>query len=514
MSQHRAVDVLICGAGASGLVLAIELARRGIRFRLIEKQASPFRGSRGKGIQPRTLEIFDDLGVVNRMAAAGGPYPWQRLHADDGSFRDAPMVEGAAPNDAEPYRAPLMLPQFLTEGILRDQLATLGGFVEYDHTLTAFTSDASGIEAHVTGPHGDATVHARYLIAADGGRSTIRRALNVGFEGKDLETRAMVADVALSGLDRDAWHRFGHGDMNRQIAICPLAGTDLFQIQAPIPLDAEPDLSTQGIDAFVKQRTGRNNLAVHEVQWASAYHMSARLADQYRVGNVFLVGDAAHVHPPTGGQGLNTSAQDAYNLGWKLAAAVKGADPTLLDTYEEERRPVASDMLGLSTRMLDALKQGSLRRTREASQLDVGYPGVSLAMDARSSSDAVLVAGDRAPDGIVMGAAGKALRLFDLFRGPHWTLLRYGADAPVVGPRAGLRIHTVGIASELQDVHGHLRDSYGLQPGDCVLVRPDGYVGAIAQTPHLRALEQYMDRVGLKAAASPGGFTSPKPAFC
>ncbi|HEY4093471.1 MAG TPA: FAD-dependent oxidoreductase [Luteibacter sp.] len=498
MTPSTSVDVLICGAGASGLTLGIELARRGVSFRLIEKAPTPFQGSSGKGIQPRTLEIFDDLGVLDRMAATGAAYPNVRMHHSDGSVSEAPAIEAAEPTPAEPYGTPLMLPQFLTEGILRDRLAELGGAVEYGHALVGFTQANAGVNAQVAGPDGEETVHACFLIAADGGRSFIRRTLDIGFPGKELGVRAIVADVNLSGLDREAWHRFGDGDMQRQLAVCPLAGTDLFQIQAPIPLEGDVDLSVEGLDAFVRARSGHDEVRVHAVHWASAYTMSARLADRYRVGDIFLVGDAAHVHPPTGGQGLNTSTQDAYNLGWKLAAVLKGAPPSLLDTYEEERRPIAAGMLGLATRMLDTLvTQGSMRRTRETRQLDLGYAGHSLALEAPLREAATLLAGDRAPDAPLLGAAGQRVRLFDLFRGPHWTLLGIDADRARITPRVGVELHLIGTHQSLRDEAGHFADAYGLGTGDWILIRPDGYVGAVVDAAHVDALLAYMDGAGL-----------------
>ena len=144
--------------------------------------------------------------------------------------------------------------------------------------------------------------------------------------------------------------------------------------------------------------------------------MNARLADRYRVGRVFLVGDAAHIHPPTGGQGLNTSVQDAYNLGWKLGAVVAGAPDALLDSYEEERRPIAASMLGLATKLLDAAKRGEMRRGREVHQLDLGYAGSSLALE-KPERRGGLLAGDRAPDAPIRGAAGQSTRLFEFFKG-------------------------------------------------------------------------------------------------
>ena len=211
---------------------------------------------------------------------------------------------------------------------------------------------------------------------------------------------------------------------------------------------------------------------------------------------MFLAGDAAHIHPPTGGQGLNTSVQDAYNLGWKLAAVCAGAPDALLDSYEEERRPVAASMLGLATQLLDAAKQGDIRRGREVHQLDLGYPESSLALE-EPRRDGTLLAGDRAPDAPVCGAAGQPRRLFDLFHGTHWTLLGYEADRAIVAPRQALRIHTIGARGDFVDAEGHFRDAFALSPGDWLLVRPDGYVGAIVASTRIEALEMYFQQCGL-----------------
>ena len=496
MTGQFAVDVLICGAGAAGLTLAIDLARRGVSFRLIEKMDEPFHGSRGKGIQPRTLEIFEDLGVLDRIAAAGGPYPRQRHYHDDGSHSDSEIMEFQVSTPAEPYRIPLMLPQFLTEGILRDRLAELGHRPEFGSELVGLDQDEAGVSLRIIGPAGEENIRVRWLVGADGGRSFVRQALDLGFPGKTLGVRAIVADVSLTGLNRDVWHRFGDKDMQRQISLCPLAGTDLFQIQGPVPLEGDVDLSVDGLNAMVAQRTGQSDIQVASVSWASAFGMNARLADQYRVGRVFLVGDAAHTHPPTGGQGLNTSVQDAYNLGWKLAAVLAGARDQLLDTYEEERRPVAASMLGLSTKLLDDLKRGEIRRGRETQQLDLSYCGSSLAIE-RPARHAGPHAGDRAPDAPVRGAAGLSLRLFDLFKGPHWTLLAYEANRAALAPRRGLHIHGVGERCDIVDHAGHFRGIYALMPGDWVLVRPDGYVGAILASSETALLERYLEEMGL-----------------
>jgi 2-polyprenyl-6-methoxyphenol hydroxylase-like FAD-dependent oxidoreductase len=297
------IDVLISGAGAAGLSLAIELARRNVSFRLIDKLERPFSGSRGKGIQPRTLEVFADMGIADRIVAAGGAYPPERQYGSDGRFEDKPVFETVAATPAEPFTASLMLPQFLTESILRERLLELGHRPEFAHELKGFSQDGDGVVATIAGLHGEETVRARYLVGTDGGRSFVRHALETGFPGKTLGVRAIVADVTATGASRDVWHRFNEGDMTHQISLCPLAGTDLFQVQGPIPLEGDIDLSAAGLSALFSQRTGRSDIVIQSVFWASAYTMNARLADRYRKGRVFLAGDAAHTHPPTGGRG-------------------------------------------------------------------------------------------------------------------------------------------------------------------------------------------------------------------
>lgn len=498
MTQRSSADVLICGAGAAGLTLAIDLARRGVSFRLVEKLDGPFRGSRGKGIQPRTQEVFEDLGILDRIVAAGGLYPPQREYHADGSYAESLVMEHGDPTPAEPYHLPLLVPQFLTEGMMRERLAELGHRPAFGCELVGFAQDEDGVTAQLTGAAGEETIRVRYLVGADGGRSFVRHALGIGFPGKTLGVRAVVADVRLTGLGREAWHRFNEGEMDAQMSLCPLAGTELFQLQAPIPLEGDVDLSAEGLTAMVAGRTGRNDIHIHSVSWASAFAMNARLADRYRVGRVLLTGDAAHIHPPTGGQGLNTSVQDAYNLGWKLAAVAAGASETLLDSYEEERRPVAASMLGLATKLLEAAKRGEMRRGREVHQLDIGYPESPLALE-RPERAGGLLAGDRAPDAPIRGAAGQAQRLFELFKGAHWTLLGYDVQRQGVPPRAGLHIHIIGARGDLLDDGGHFREGYALDSGDWVVVRPDGYVGAIVGSGDgdIEALEHYLRTVGI-----------------
>lgn len=498
MTNDFSHDVLVVGAGAAGLTLAVDLARRGVDFRLIEKASGPFQGSRGKGIQPRTQEILEDLGVVDRLFARGGRYPVQRVYDADGGVTDKAMMEAGAPTPTEPYHSALMAPQFATEGVLRDRLAELGHVPAYGYELTGFRQDAAGVEVTIVGPDGPLVSRVRYLIAADGGRSPIRMSLDIPFPGETLGVRALVADVQATGVGRDAWHSWQAGT-RAQISLCPLAGTDMFQLQAGIPLEGDVDLSAEGLTALLTDRIGRPDVTITEVFWASPFNMSARLAGRYREGRgIFLVGDAAHIHPPTGGQGLNTSAQDAYNLGWKLAAVLGGAPDALLDTYETERREIAASMLGMSTRLLEDQQRGETRRGREVQQLDLGYPADSLGQG--SFREAGLQPGQRAPDAPLVGAAGLPVRLFDLMKGPHHTLIVYDVEAAAPIPAiAGLHVHRIGGQGDYRDSDGVFQSAYGVTAGDWVLIRPDGYVGAVASAATAHLLRPVFGALGLTA---------------
>ncbi len=491
-------SVLIAGAGAAGLTLAIDLARRNVAFRLIDKAEAPFPGSRGKGLQPRSLEVFEDLGALGRMAALGAPYPPRRIHAD-GGFVDEAIMERQPATPAIPYAEPLMLPQNLTEGVLRERLVEFGAAPEFGCELIGFDQDADGVTARVRTGSGEETVRARFLVGADGGGSFVRRTLGVGFPGQTSPGRGLVADLALEGLSRDAWHTWNADKGAERVSLCPLAGTDLFQLQTGLP-EGDVDLSDAGLAALIARRTGRAAIKVGAICWRSTFGINARAADAYRRGRVLLAGDAAHVHPPTGGQGLNTSVQDAYALGWRLVAVLDGAPDALLDTYETERRPVALEVLGLATRLLRAaVERGDMRRGRENHQLDLGYPDSPLSLERRPRVGR-LRAGDRAPDAHCQGAGGCAARLFEVFRGPQFTLLEFEpGDGDRAQPRKHLAIRRVNPAGELRDTAGEIAAAYDPDPGDWFLIRPDGYVAAIVAAGETAALEAHLGRLGLGA---------------
>ena len=237
----------------------------------------------------------------------------------------------------------------------------------------------------------------------------------------------ITADVVVEGLERTHWHMWDNAK-GGALWLGPLVQTNAFQLYAKFE-DAEPDLSFEALRKLVRERTGRPELNVTEVLYASHFGSRAGLADRFRVGRTFLVGDAAHVHPPAGGQGMNTAVQDAYNLGWKLGHVLRhGAPAALLDTYEAERLPVAAHLLEFVVQMhkdwLGKAKDKEEPRKGEHMQLGLNYRGGPLSVDERAAvGEGVTRAGDRAPDARLRDAAGAPVRLFDLFRGPHFTLL-------------------------------------------------------------------------------------------
>jgi 2-polyprenyl-6-methoxyphenol hydroxylase-like FAD-dependent oxidoreductase len=488
-------QILIAGAGPTGLTLAIELARRGVGVQIVERAATAAVGSRGDGLQPRTLEVFDDLGVLDAVLAAGAPQAPMRAYAG-GRFRgERRMSDLREPTPDVPYPNPWVLGQDRTEGVLRDRLRELGGRVEFATELVTFTQDESGVTATLRRHGVQETVRAGYLVGADGGASTVRRTLGIAFEGStDESIRMLLGDVRAEGLDHDHGYWFAsEDDMRSGVALTPLPGGDLFQFACPLgESGAEPSLAT--LQATVDRFFPESGLRLTELAWSTVWRPNVRLARRFRDGRVFLAGDAAHAHPPTGGQGLNTGVQDAYNLGWKLAAALTGPEAEavrLLDSYEAERLPVAARVLGISTALLRKHVAGDAdahRRGAETHQLDVGYRDSPLVHDTRAEPGR-LRAGDRAPDAPVVDADGRVIRLFDLFRGPHATLLTFGdsaADPTVAVP--GVPVHPVLRPGEhatgpaVVDAEGHAFSAYDVADGTAVLVRPDGYVGSITRS--------------------------------
>ncbi|MFC5664402.1 FAD-dependent monooxygenase [Kitasatospora misakiensis] len=494
-------EVLVVGAGPTGLTLACDLARRGVSALLVEKAGALFPGSRGKGLQPRTQEVFEDLGLLAAVHAAGRPYP-RMLSWEDGERQgEWDLVGTPEPDPTVPFPAVWMLPQWRTQELLYERLRELGGEVAFGTALSGLDQHPDRVEARLTGPDGaERTVSARYLVAADGGRSAVRRAVGIPMAGEQVDPRpSLVADLEVDGLDRENWHIWPKAP-GGAVLLCPLPSTTAFQLFAQFGGEdgsgpQEPDTSAAGVRRTIAARTHLPESALGRVHWASDFRPRAALAERLRDGRVFLAGDAAHIHSPAGGQGLNTSVQDAYNLGWKLGQVLRhGADEALLDSYEAERLPIAADVLDISTRLHRAggVRDGGLRRGPRTEQLGLGYEDGPLTVEARPGlAEDALRAGERAPDapldGSVLDAAtGTARRLFDLFRGPHVTVLAVGRALPELPELpAGVHGHRIdgGVAER----------AYGQ---GLFVVRPDGYLGLATHDPS--DLPGYLARLGLR----------------
>jgi 2-polyprenyl-6-methoxyphenol hydroxylase-like FAD-dependent oxidoreductase len=492
-------DVLVVGAGPTGLTLACDLARRGIAVRIIDRAPEFPAGSRGKGLSPRSLEVLDDLAVIDPILASGVTHMRFRKYRGAEVIAETDPEAGRVPTPDIPYPVGLMIPQWRVEQILRERLAGFGVAVELGAELLGFRQHAGGVTATI----GERQLEARYLAGCDGGRSTVRRALGLSLRGQTPDVQLMaVGDVEVDGLGRDAWHQWFAGD--GAVMLCPLPGTNAFQVQASHELDQDGSPLEPTLERFQQtfdRVAGVPGVRLHDLAWRSSYRVQVRMTDQLRADRVFLAGDAAHVHPIAGGLGMNSGIQDAYNLGWKLGLVLAGqATPGLLDTYEEERLPIASWLLDITSELLDvvldAIKEAGggvdAVATSELTQLMLRYPWSRLSRRTASRPDGPQP-GDRAPDAPLRDAAtGSPVRLFDLFRGPHFTLLSIGGRGSAVPGDAGtdlVKSYAVGPGGLLDD-DGHAARAYGT--GTLVLVRPDGYIGLVADPAEPGAVAEYL----------------------
>ncbi|WP_433031924.1 FAD-dependent oxidoreductase [Actinomycetospora sp. CA-053990] len=469
-------DVIVVGAGPTGLTAALELARRGVAVRVLDAAPAPFPGSRGKGLQPRSLELLDAAGVTDRLVSLGRTTLPIRRHRRDGTVDDVARGEQPATSDT-PWPSTLLIPQWRVEHVLRERLVELGVGVEQGVRVEDLTATDDGASLATT----VGTLHARFVVGADGGGSTVRRRLGVPFLGETREeVRMLVADVELEGLDRDHWHQWGgtDGGMADVVALCPLPASTSWQLQAAAPAGAEP--TDAALRAIVDGRGPRVRL--RSVGWRSTWRLNVRMVADYRVGAVFLAGDAAHVHSPAGAQGMNTGIGDAVNLAWKLAAVLGGADPALLDTYAAERLPIAAGVLGLSGELTGrGLTSRSAAEVRDASQLDLSYRDGPLGSDVPGPGPRP---GDRAPDAPLGDST-----LFLRRRESDWTVLTTDPGVEVPGATVVLAGHEAAA-------------TYAMSPGELVVIRPDGYVGTRGTAADVRAwLGPFTARPGTDRAA-------------
>lgn len=540
--------VLIVGSGPTGLTLAIDLARRAVDVTIIDKAPRFPRSSRAKGPNPRSLEVLEDLGVVEEVLAAGSaPLPMRKYRGGT-AIADADPFAGVLPTPDSPYARPRMIAQWRLEEVLRHRLAAYGVRVGLGRELVGLTQDDTSVTAALAD---GGEIAARYVVGCDGGHSAVRKLLGIPFEGRTDETQMMVCgDVEVRGPDRGFWHQWF--DEDGAVMLCPIPGTGSgWWFQAGPETDASGAPVPPSLESFQRlfaKHTGLPGDQLSEAALLSTYRVNERMVDRYRVGRVLLAGDAAHVHSIAGGLGMNTGIQDAYNLGWKLARVAAGAaDPALLDTYEEERLPVAADVLDLSAERLratlEAIKEpGGGLDTAVAPRTDGLGDGYRWSSLARTGATSRLRAGDRAPDAPCRDAAtGAPRRLFEAFAGPHFTLLGFGpgtvpalreasaahrgellaygvdaSSAPGPGAGSGNGNGSNGNSSgdddvtgssmgghephHLADHQGHARSAYGVEPGHdvLVLIRPDNHVGLIAPASDVRSVEEYLSAAALE----------------
>ncbi len=452
-------DVLIVGGGPTGLLLAGDLARAGVAVTLIERRAHGSDLTRAFGVHARTLEQFDARGIAEQVLEGGATVDTLRL------FEHAEVKLGELLDSRFAYL--LITPQTHVEDVLRKRAIELGANLIPGAELVTFAETASGVEADVRHEDSIAQVNARYLVGADGYHSKVRETLQLPFPGKSVLKSIMLADVRLAAPPQDVLAANGVGDA---FAFVAPFGDGWYRIFAWNRRNQVADTEPVDFEELreVTHRALGTDFGMHDPRWLSRFHSDERQVTTYRVGRVFLAGDAAHVHSPAGGQGMNTGLQDAANLGWKLAAAVQGWAPEgLLDTYHAERHPVGKEVVRTSGAIIRAAmlesKVGQLvRNTVAGGALSLSpiahkaagsISGIGFTYPRPHGADRLV--GTRAAD---IGLTGTADRLYAALRDGKLALV---TNTPIALDGHADRVQVVTPADPDQ------------QP---MLVRPDGYI--------------------------------------
>ncbi|KAK0463731.1 uncharacterized protein EV420DRAFT_1638653 [Desarmillaria tabescens] len=515
------LPVLIVGAGPAGLVSALSLAQSGIQVRIVDKSDSFHVGSRGFGVQSRTFELFQHLGIIDDIQKLATPIPTMRayklpggtvpvetwdLYEKSGVWPDRPYANGACLTS-------VAFPVELNKGLVaieQDEKAIIA-------TLVVFRNGVATEEKE--------DVVAQYLIGSDGAKGNSRKLLGLTFQGETRDADGMVwGDVTIKGLTSEFWHIWGKPG-HFTIMARPLGPTgDKFGIGIT-GQNFDPTHHADPVKAieFIKAETGRDDLEFGEFTCLSHFRPNMRMVNKFQEGRAFVVGDSAHVHSPTGGQGMNCSVQDASNLAWKLSLVLKGlASPALLSTYNEERLPVITQMLHATTQLYThtVAKEKQVKDTKEDEKasgwfrwrntalemygINYRYSSIVLeerGMEPQDAEDVLahaysgyegrgsLRAGDRAPDAPLGGTT-----LFNLFKSTVHTVLifsKWSADIEMglrTLPSAVVQTFVItnsnmqlGGVSVLVDNDGHARKAYMVEEGSpaIVIVRPDSFIGAI-----------------------------------
>lgn len=510
MTDPAITDVLIVGAGPVGLTLANILAQYGIACRVIDKLPTYQIEMRAKGLTARTEEVFENLGILDQIHERGSRNRLFRFYEHDRLVRELDPAADPTnqPTPDVPYRGSFMISQVQTEAVLRKHLAGQGVQVERDCELVNVNQNAEGVSALVVHAGKSETIQARYLVGCDGGHSTVRHLCGFTFLGETLESEHYInAGLLVDGLDPTYAYNWAD-PVQGNFFLTPMPYDGLWVFQAAVPPEQQ-DVSLATLQRIFDERTRLPGVRLRDLLWSSIWRPNIRMVNQYRKERIFLAGDAAHVHSPAGGQGMNTGIQDAYNLGWKLAHVVLGAPDSLLDTYQAERLPIAQAVLATTTARHKVWLQqdaaggdGSASiqavsnlligkdNITDATQLSITYRGGPLARDLDETTG--IRAGDRAPDSPCVRAGNfEKVRLFELFQGPHLTLLSFGGRPVPQLPatfnhlmRTYTIIHPDDTGGMLRatdhmliDLDGYAHRFYGINGDALILVRPDGYVG-------------------------------------
>jgi 2-polyprenyl-6-methoxyphenol hydroxylase-like FAD-dependent oxidoreductase len=525
------VDVLVIGAGPVGLLLGTELMRDGVAVKVIDRM--PNRGffCKALGITARTLEIFDDLGIVDRAIEAGtwltGVQTWV-----DGVM--VPARSMRVPDEGLPYGS-LSLAQYETERLLEAAFSGHGGQVNYGCTLESFIDTGDAVEARLTGPQGEAPgVRCKWLVGCDGAHSKVRTGLGLSFEGEQYPQTFALADVDVDWpQQRGPMYRFEWTDPERAkasaVAVPVRGSAKRYRLSMIVPEERACALPSAGAPDFDTMSSMLlpfmpEGTQLSSMRWSSVYRVSHRIASAYGRCRVFIAGDAAHIHPPVGGQGMNTGLQDAHNLAWKLAHVAKGlAAPTLLDSYHAERHPVGVDVVKATSAALNAVlsRQAANPAMRET-QLLITYRGSPIVSDLCPDADPASPApGDRAPDALALRQrfVGHARRLHEYVGGGKYTFIGYvdmaeQCDAFIDGCRAlstalpnavsavlvtapDCEVSDSELMTTVTDASGEFAATYHANGGAIWIVRPDGYIGWRSSGCSGAAIKSWLEKLSI-----------------
>jgi 2-polyprenyl-6-methoxyphenol hydroxylase-like FAD-dependent oxidoreductase len=519
-------DVLIVGAGPTGLMLANQLARRGVRVEIIDRHAGPAQQTRALGVQARTLEIYAQLGIVDRALDLGKRGTGVTLWAQGRRMAHVPI--GDSGRMITPYPFVLVLGQDDNELIMGEKLGELGVRVQWNTELVDFIQDADRVTATLATPDGgNRTLTATYIAGCDGAHSIVRKRSGIGFPGAPYEHVFFVADVEMTGtmaqeeINVYLWRTGFH-------LLFPMRGKDHWRIVGIVPpeLRGKDDLELDAVLPSLRTEAGAN-LSIKSCSWFSSYRIHHRAAERFRDDRAFILGDAAHIHSPVGAQGMNTGLQDAYNLAWKLALVVQGhADPALLDSYGDERLPVARRLLATTDRAFKLVVSDSwlagLMRTRvlarlaafamsveriqkfafrTVSQTAINYRNGPLSKTLDGLPHKAPQSGDRFPWlQLKLHPGGPVEDTFQTFEDRHFNLIAFGQTAPDDAALGfGDLVRTWAVPSNPDNDAELAR--VGISLPSFYLLRPDGHVGICGKTLDMPALRRYLaGPIGLTAA--------------